>query len=201
MKEAIVSAIGRAVQVLRDGGIVAYPTDTLYGLAVDPRSPAAVQKLLDLKGRDAGHALPLIAVDLEQAERVAVFDDRARRLAQEFWPGPLSLVLPAKPGLVGNVQAPDGSVAIRVPASEVAQALARGLGFCITATSANVTGDPPTSSPAVLIQTLGDRIDLVLEAGDSPGGAPSTIVDTRASAPRLVRAGAIAWERVLRSIQ
>lgn len=201
MKGAIVAAIGRAVQVLRDGGIVAFPTDTLYGLAVDPRSPAAVQKLFELKGREAGHAVPLIAVDLEQAEGVAVFDDCSRRLAEEFWPGPLSLVLSARPGLVSDVQAPDGSVALRVPASEVARALARGLGFCITATSANVTGHPPTSSPAVVIEAFGDRIDLVLEAGESPGGAPSTIVDARGPAPRLVRAGAIAWERVLRSIE
>ena len=201
MTEAITEAIGRAVQVLRNGGVVAYPTDTLYGLAVDPRSPGAVRKLFDVKGREAGHAVPLIAVDLAQAERAAIFDARARRMAGEFWPGPLSLVLAAKPGLVNDILATDRSVAIRVPASDVARAVAHRLDFCITATSANLTGHPPTSSPSVVRQTLGDRIDFVLDAGESPGGAPSTIVDLREPSPRLVRAGAIAWERVLRSIE
>ena len=194
-------AIERAVEVLLGHGIVAYPTDTLYGLAVDPRAVAAVQKLFEVKGREHGHAVPLIAADLEQAKEVAVVDDRARRLAEEFWPGPLSLVLIAKPGLVPEILADDGSVAVRVPASDVSRALARGLGFCITATSANVTGHPPTASAAVVRQTLGDRIDYLIDAGPSPGGAPSTIVDLREASPRLVRPGAVAWDRVLRSIE
>ena len=196
-----VDAIERAVQVLRDSGIVAYPTDTLYGLAVDPRSPTAVRRLFAVKGREPGHAVPLIAADVEQAGQVAIFDEPARRLATAFWPGPLSLVLPAKPGLVRDLEAADGSIAIRVPASDPSRALARGLGFCITATSANLSGQAPTSSPSVVTHTLGDRINFVLDAGASPGGPPSTIVDTRGAAPRLVRAGAIAWERVLRSIE
>lgn len=187
--------------MLRDGGIVAYPTDTLYGLAVDPRSHAAVRRLFEVKGRAAGHAVPLIAADLPQAELAAVFDERARRLAEAFWPGPLSLVLTARPGLVADLLADDGSVAVRVPASDVSRALASGLGFCITATSANPTGQPPPSSPAVVDRILGTRVDLVLDFGESPGGAPSTIADLRGPVPRLVRSGAVAWERVLRSIE
>ena len=91
--------VERAVEVIRQGGVVAYATDTLYGLAVDPRSAAAVARLFAVKGRQPGHAIPLIAADLGQAEQAATFDPLARRLAEAFWPGPLSLVLDAKPGL------------------------------------------------------------------------------------------------------
>jgi L-threonylcarbamoyladenylate synthase len=191
----------RAVAILRSGGVVAYPTDTLYGLAVDPRSTSAVDRLFEIKRRDPGRAVPLIAATLEQAEEAAVFDERARRLAAAFWPGPLAIVLPAREVLRAQILAEDGSVAVRVPDHPVSQALAAGFGFCLTATSANLSGAQPTASPEVVSKTLGHRIDFLLDAGDSPGGPPSTIVDVRADSPRLVREGAIAWERVLRSIE
>jgi L-threonylcarbamoyladenylate synthase len=193
--------IEQAVAVLRSGGVVAYPTDTLYGLAVDPRSAEAVLKLFAVKGRSSGHPVPLIAADMEQATAAAVFDERATSAARTFWPGPLSLVLPATATLCAEVLAPDGSVAIRVPAHPLSRALAAGFGFCITATSANLTGELATASAAVVAASLGHRLDFVLDAGDSPGGAPSTIVDLRSATPRLVRAGAVAWDRVLRSIE
>ena len=193
-------AIQRAIDVLRNGGVVAYPTDTLYGLAVDPRSADAVRRLFDVKGRQAGHAVPLIAADMEQASQAAVFNARARQLAEAFWPGPLSIVLPAKDAVRAEIAGADRSVAIRVAAHHVSHALAAGLGFCITATSANLTSHPPTSSPAVVAAAIGDRIDLLLDDGESPGGPPSTIVDLRGPEARLVRDGAIAWDRVLRSL-
>jgi len=192
--------IERAIAVLRGGGVVAYPTDTLYGLAVDPRSAQAVRRLFAIKGRTAGHAVPLIAADLEQGEAAAVFDERAKRAARVFWPGPLSIILPATATLCSEVLAVDGSVAVRVPAHPVSRALAAGLGFCITATSANLSGEPPTASATVVAASLGDRIDFLLDGGESPGGPPSTLIDLRGAAPRLVRAGAVAWDRVLRSI-
>lgn len=191
----------RAITILRNGGVVAYPTDTLYGLAVDPRSTTAVDRLFEIKGREAGRAVPLIAASLQQASEAAVFDERAQRVAEAFWPGPLSLVLPARDVVRAEVRASDGSIAVRVPAHPVAQALAAGFGFCLTATSANLSGDAATASPAVVSKTIGHRIDFLLDDGESPGGPPSTIVDLRSSEPRLVRDGAIAWERVLRSIE
>ena len=96
-------AIERAVTLLRAGGLVAYPTDTLYGLAVDPRSAEAVHRLFEVKGRHAGHAVPLIAADIAQAAEAARFDDRARRVAAAFWPGPLSIVLPAREAVRGEL--------------------------------------------------------------------------------------------------
>jgi L-threonylcarbamoyladenylate synthase len=193
--------VERAVEVLRNGGVVAYATDTLYGLAVDPRSPAAVARLFLVKGRQPGHAIPLIAADLAQAEEVATFDDLARRLAGAFWPGPLSLVLDARPGLDEAVLAEDHSVAIRVPGAVVARGLAAGFGGCITATSANLSGHPAPATPDEVSRDLADRIDLLLDTGPAAGGAPSTIVDTRGGSLRLARAGAVAWDRVLRSVQ
>lgn len=196
-----IALIDRAVRVLRADGVVAYPTDTLYGLAVDPRSAEAVRRLFAVKARQPGHAVPLIAGDDAQAQQAAVFNELADRITRACWPGPLSIVLPARGILCREVLAADGSVAIRVPAHPLSRALASGLGFCITATSANLTGEAATASPSVVAASLGDRIGLLLDDGDSPGGAPSTIVDVRGERPRLVRAGAIAWDRVLRSIE
>ena len=194
-------AIERAVTLLRAGGLVAYPTDTLYGLAVDPRSAEAVHRLFEVKGRHAGHAVPLIAADIAQAAEAARFDDRARRVAAAFWPGPLSIVLPAREAVRGELLGSDRTIAVRVADHPVARALAEGLGFCITATSANLTGQPATASPELVTRTLGDRVDIVLDDWMSPGGPPSTVVDLRGPEPRLLREGAIAWDRVLRSIQ
>jgi L-threonylcarbamoyladenylate synthase len=196
-----VELIERAVKVLQCGGVVAYPTDTLYGLAVDPRSAEAVRRLFAIKRREPGHAVPLIAADLPQAEAAAVFDRRARRVAHAFWPGPLSIVVPATDRLCAEVRAEDGSVAVRVPSHRVPRELAAAFGFCITATSANRTGAPATASAAIVAAVLGSDLDLLLDAGDSPGGPPSTIVDLRGAKPILVRSGAVAWDRVLRSIE
>jgi L-threonylcarbamoyladenylate synthase len=193
--------IDRAVKVLQRGGVVAYPTDTLYGLAADPRSVEAVRRLFAIKRREPGHAVLLIAADLAQAELAAVFDRRARRAAHAFWPGPLSIVLPATDRPCAEVRADDGTVAVRVPAHPLSRELAAAFGFCITATSANRTGHPATGSATVVAATFGDDVDLLLDAGDSPGGPPSTIVDLRGATPMLVRRGAVAWDRVLRSIE
>ena len=191
----------RACVLLRAGGVVAYPTDTFYGLAADPRNPNAVARLFAIKGRAGGQAIPLIAADRQQAAQAAQFDDRALRLAEAFWPGPLSLVLPANGVISQDARAADGTIAVRVPASEPARAIARAFGFCITATSANLSGGEALASAADVTAALGGAVDLVLDAGDTPGGAPSTLVDVRGETPRLVRAGAIAWDRVLRSLE
>ena len=193
--------IERAAAVLRRAGVVAYPTDTLYGLAADPRSAAAVDKLFNVKQRFPGHPIPLIAADLEQVDEAAIMTPMAHRLAAAFWPGPLSVLLQAKPAVVPAVRAFDGSIAIRVPASDPARALARALGFCITSTSANLSGNPPTADPIELRRVLGDRVDDLLDGGPAPGGPPSTIVDARGDAVRLIRAGAVPWERVLESLE
>ena len=195
------AAIARAVEILRRDGVVAYPTDTLYGLAVDPRSSAAVGKLFEVKGRDARAAMPLIAASLEQAQEVGTLGDVERRLAAAFWPGPLTIVVPASPRLTPGVLGGGHTVAVRVPANALARALAAAFGFAVTATSANRSGAPATADAREVSSGLGDRIDVLLDGGDAPGGPPSTIVRVDRGGLTLVRAGAIAWERVLESLQ
>jgi L-threonylcarbamoyladenylate synthase len=195
------ASIARAVEILHLGGVVAYPTDTFYGLAVDPRIDVAVGKLFDIKGRDARMAVPLIAADLHQAEEVGRFGAVERHLADAFWPGPLTLVVPATSAVTPAALAGGATVAVRVPAHPVARALAQAFGFCITATSANLSGAPPSASASAVRASLANRVDLLLDAGDAPGGPPSTIVTLDGTRPILIRAGAIAWDRVLESLQ
>jgi L-threonylcarbamoyladenylate synthase len=191
------SAIARAVQVLRRGGVAAYPTDTLYGLAVDPRNARAVERLFELKGRERSSAMPLIASSLEQAQAAGEFSDSDLRLARAFWPGPLTIVVPAKATIASELLGIGSTIAVRVPSQPVATALASGLGFCITSTSANRSGRSPAATAEDASRDLGDGIDVVLDGGPSPGGPPSTIVELSAAGPRLIRAGAVPWERVL----
>jgi L-threonylcarbamoyladenylate synthase len=191
----------QAVAVLSGGGIVAYPTDTLYGLAVDPRSDEAIDRLYRAKARDPGVAVPLIAASLEQAFAAATFTDADARLARAFWPGPLSIVLPASRIISAKVLGPGATVAVRVPAHAVACALALAFGCAITATSANLSGTPAAFTAAAVAAALDGRIDAVVDGGPAPGGAPSTIVRLAHDGPRLLRAGAIAWERVLKFVQ
>ena len=194
-------AISTAVAALADRGIVAYPTDTFYGLAVDPRNADAVRRLFEAKGRAPDQATPLIAATLIQAEEAVEFNDVARRLALRFWPGPLSLVLPARPAIDRGALGGGRTAAIRVPAQPLAQALARGAGFSITATSANLSGQPPPQTAFDIADPLLEHVAVLLDGGITPGGAPSTIVDVSEGIPRLVRAGLTAWERVLESLQ
>lgn len=194
-------AIVAAADVLRSGGVVAFPTDTLYGLAVDPTRDAPVARLFAIKGRTATAAIPLIASDLEQAGRAGRFGPVDLRLASRFWPGPLTLVISAQPGLSRVLLGGGSTVAVRVPDHAVARALAEAHGHPITATSANLSGDPPAAAPDAISRALASRIDLLLDAGPAPGGPPSTIVEAGTRGVRLVRAGAVAWERVLESLE
>ncbi len=196
------ASLGPAADWLRAGGVVVFPTDTFYGLAADPTQAAAVQCIFDIKGRDAAMALPLVAASREQVDAwCGDLGPAAARLAAAFWPGPLSLILPAPAAVDRRVHGGMGTVAVRVPAHAVARALCAAAGSPLTATSANRSGQPPAASAAQAGDLLRDPRVFVVDAGTTPGGAPSTIVDVRGPSPVLVRAGAIAWSRVLESLQ
>lgn len=190
-----------AVAALRQGEVIAYPTDTLYGLGADPRDRRAVAALFAAKGRAEGHALPLIASDVAQVREVGVLSRHAERLASLFWPGPLTLVLQGVAQLADGVAARDSTVAVRVPDLAIARSLASQLAFPITATSANRSGEPATRYAADVATAFSKGIALLIDAGPTPGGTPSTIVDVTNDVPRLVREGAVAWNRVLESLQ
>jgi L-threonylcarbamoyladenylate synthase len=180
--------------------VVAYPTDTLYGLAVNPRNPDAVRRLYALKGRAETSALTLIAAEMSHVRAAGEMTPAAERLAAKWWPGPLTLVIRARSIVTAETLAGGTTVGIRVPDHAVATALARDTGFCVTATSANRSGATAAATPAAVVAALPD-VDAVLDAGPSRGGAPSTIVDASHREITLVRAGAVPWERVLRSLE
>jgi len=196
------AAIGLAADVVRDGRVVAYPTDTLYGLGADPRSADAVARVFALKSRAPDRALPLIAADVEQvAATLGRLGGAERRLAEACWPGPLTLVMRGPDTLAPEVAGAGGTVAVRVPAHGVARALARAVGHPVTATSANRSGLEAHATPDAVAAELGDVIALLLDAGPTPGGPPSTIVAVDARGARLLRAGAIPFARVLELLQ
>lgn len=190
-----------AAEWLAGGGIVAFPTDTLYGFAVDVRDAAAVRRLFEVKGRSARAALPLIAASTAQVvEATGPLTARERALTTAFWPGPLSLVRDAPAWLPAEVHGGHRTVAVRVPDHRVARSLAEAFGGMIAATSANRSGQ----APAVVASDLGDLADdprvFVVDGGPTTGGAPSTLVDVRGSQPVCLREGAVSWKRVLDSI-
>lgn len=192
------AVLARAVDVILAGGVVGYPTDTFYGLAADPRNERAVERLFAIKGRAEDQPIPLIAADLEQVEREAGrLTDLGRRLAERFWPGPLTLLIEASPRILPSIHCSTGKVAVRVPAHVVARLLATSCECAITSTSANLAGDPPANAASGIAWVIGARVDMLLDAGATPGGLPSTIVDVTGHVPVLVRQGVVPWARVL----
>lgn len=187
-----------AARVIDAGRVVALPTDTLYGLAADPFCPEAVERVFQIKGRAAERALLLIAADRAQVMRwVGPLPALGDPLADAFWPGPLTLLVSAPPTLAEAVSGGTGLVGVRVPAHAVARGLCRACDRPLTATSANVSGQPAPADATDVERQLGDLVDLLLDGGPAPGGEASTIVDITGSGARLVRAGAVEWGRVL----
>lgn len=189
--------VASAVAAIRQGRVVAMPTDTLYGLAVDPFNADAVARVFELKGRGSDRALPLVAADVDQiAATLGMLPTLARLLASRFWPGPLTMLMSAPERLARDVTGGTGRVGVRVPAHAVARALCAACGTPLTATSANRSGQPATNDPDVVAAVLGGGIEVLLDAGVTPGGAPSTIVDVTDATPRVIRQGAIPWENI-----
>ena len=172
------------------------PSDTLYALCAAANDAKAVKRVFDIKGRDDAKALPLFVADLAMAERIAVFDARALRLAERFWPGQLTIVVETQPGFQSEALGGGSTVALRVPDNEVALAVLRGLGDAVTGTSANLSGGAEPVSAGEVRRQIGDRLDLILDGGPAPIGVASTIVDCTGAEPRILRAGAISKDAI-----
>ncbi len=184
-------ALGRAVKVICDGGIVAYPTETFYGLAVRFDDEAALLKLAELKGRPTGKSLPLIVgTDASLSLVAAGVSDTARRLIEVYWPGPLTIVFRAREGLPEQITL-EGKVAVRVPGESLGLQLARALTFPVTATSANPSEMPPPVDAETVVKYFPEGVDLVLDAGLTKGGTPSTVVDASEEPIKIIRQGAV----------
>jgi L-threonylcarbamoyladenylate synthase len=171
---------------------VAFPTETFYGLGAAALHPAAVRRVIDVKGRPDDKPLLVLVDSVAMVERIAVeVPARARELMARHWPGALTLVLRARADVPREVTAGSGTVGVRLSAHPVARALVRALGEPVTAPSANPSGAPPPTTAAQVVAYFGDRLALVLDAGPTPGGTPSTVLDVTRDPPRLVRAGAV----------
>lgn len=188
--------------VLAMGGTVVYPTETFYGLGAHPCEEEAVRRVYILKGRDPGKPLPCIASDMAAVSgAISVWPPEAEALARSFWPGPLTIILPASADLPSIAHAGTGKIALRISSHPVARALAARVGGLLVSTSANPAGGPPCLRVRDIPGALLARVDGVLDAGDLPGGLPSTIVDLTCMPPRLVRTGRVPWESIVESIR
>jgi L-threonylcarbamoyladenylate synthase len=186
------AAIAEAAWVIRAGGLVAFPTETVYGLGADGLSEAAVRRIFAAKGRPESKGLILHLCEPAWAREVAEVSPEAERLMAAFWPGPLTLVLPALPVVPAVTTGGGATVAVRMPDHPVALALIRAAGRPIAAPSANPSGGPPPRTAAEVLAGLDGRFDLLLDAGPTPLGTPSTLLDLTQEPPRILRQGAVA---------
>jgi L-threonylcarbamoyladenylate synthase len=186
-----------AVDVLRGGGIVALPTDTVYGIAVSLATPGGIERLFHVKRRPPDKAVMLLLNDTPQAARAATITPAAATLMAAFWPGGLTVVVPQRPDVRWPAVLTGGSstIGLRVPAHDAPRTLARGVGPLPT-TSANVSGAQEAGDVPGIMEQLGDRIDLVLDGGPALGGPASTIVDCTGPQPTILRVGAITAESI-----
>ncbi|RMG73741.1 MAG: threonylcarbamoyl-AMP synthase [Nitrospirae bacterium] len=188
-KEAIAM---RAVEVLNEGGIVAFPTETFYGLGVKYDNPEALKRLYEIKHRPKEKALPLIVpsikVALSLCSRVSMLE---RMLMERYWPGPLTIVLKAREGLSDFITAGTSKVALRIPGRSFAFTLVKKAGYPITATSANLSGSPPADNAQKVIEYFDDQIDLIIDGGKTYGIEPSTIVEVVEGKVKILRKGAL----------
>ncbi len=189
-------AIQAAVSVISQEGVVAIPTETFYGLAAHPFSERALAKIFSLKRRPPEKPLLLLIGEVELLAAVArEIPPLAKTLIKRFWPGPLTLIFPAQEHLPQALTAGTGTVAVRLSPHPIPREISRLLGSPITGTSANLSGAPPASTALEVAQSL-PGVDLILDAGKTPGQAASTIVDVTGAKPRLVRKGVISWEEI-----
>jgi len=186
------------VRALARGKLVVFPTETLYGLGADARSDAAVERLVAVRGREAGKPILVLVRDVAMAETVAAeMPEGARRLAARFWPGPLTLVLRARPGLSAALTAGSGTIGVRAPGHPAAAAIVDGLGGPVTAPSANPPGGTPPRRLDEARAYFGDRVDVYVDGGELPGGG-STVASVDGDELRVLRAGVVS-EAALRA--
>ena len=196
------TVLQRAATEIRRGSVVAIPTDTLYGLAADPFSQAAVNKIFRIKRRPETMPILLLVDSLRRLEGlIEAPPDAFYELTEQFWPGPLTVILRANKNVPECITAGSGTVAVRLPRSPLVRMLARLARRPLTGTSANISGRRGARSADEVARQLGDRLDLLLDAGPVTRAAPSTIVDLSGDAPTIIRAGAIPISEIARALK
>ncbi len=192
-----VADIDTALAALKAGEAIVFPTETFYGVGVDARNPRALQRLFELKGRDPDKPVALIAADLEMVtSMVREMPPAARRLARQFWPGPLTMVLPAAADLSPALTNREGGVGIRISPHPIALELTRRLGSPLTATSANLAGAAPARTLEEAWEAFGKAIAAYVDGGTLTGSLPSTVITFYGERIRIVRAGAVPEDKL-----
>lgn len=198
-------ALETAIAAVQRGGVVAIPTDTVYGLAASLKFPDALARIFSIKGRDQAKPLPILLASSQKLSSVtSEFDPRWRAMLARFWPGPLTAALPTRAGLPAAVLAADRTAGIRVPDHSVTLAILERCGGALAVTSANKSGAPPACTAGEIEAQLGDAVDVILDGGLAPCGLPSTVVRFAGDTISVVREGAIAsatvmaaWEEIV----
>lgn len=186
------TSLASAVARLRRGGVVAFPTETYYGLAVDPYCRSAVEKIFRIKMRSPEKPLMLLIEDTSFLDSLVEYiPQRYQPLMNKYWPGPLTLIFPAKALVCQMVTAKSGTIGVRISSNPVAQALVKKMGKPLTATSANISGAPPAKSAAEVLAMFGDTIDYILDGGETGAGLCSTILAIKENQLTVMRQGQI----------
>jgi len=191
------SSVDRAVEVVSRGGVIAFRTDTLYGLGADPFNREAVRRIKQLKGREENKPILIVISDYDQLHRfINDVSPAFELLAKHFWPGSLTLIGRASEGIPEEITAGTKSVGVRLPDDDRVRGLVRNCGGALTATSANPSQAAPAGSAREVHDYFGDAIDLVIDDGEVESDLPSTVVDVSGGEPRLIREGVIAWAEI-----
>jgi L-threonylcarbamoyladenylate synthase len=186
--------LDESLSVLRRGGLVAFPTDTVYGLGAIAGDAGAIEAIFIAKKRPSEKSVAVLLAGWNEVALVATPNDRARRLAETFWPGPLTIILRRLPHLPDAI-GPGPTVGVRAPDHAVALALLRA-GGPLAVSSANTSGGASPTTPAEVMADLAGRIDLLIDGGRTPGGRPSTVVDGTGDTPRLIREGPVSMNEI-----
>ena len=189
-----------AAKIITRGGIIAFRTDTFYGLGADPFNRRALERIKQLKGREASKPILVVISDIDQIERFVSERSRAfDLLAERFWPGALTLIGQVAPTVPDEVTAGTGTIGIRLPDDDSVRALVRSCGGALTATSANPSGEKPARTAEEVAGYFGATVDLIIDGGKALADRPSTVVDVRAAEPKLIREGTIPWSEIQKS--
>ena len=191
--------IAEAAATVAKGGVICYPTDTLYGLGCDPMNATAVRRTLEAKGPRT-KPMPILVKDLAAAERFAHMPERARKLAQLFWPGPLTMVLQARE-VLPKILIPEGKVGVRSPKHQICLKLLEICSGGLVGTSANLTGMPPATTADEALSQLGDHVDLIIDGGRVPVGVGSTVIDLTMPRFSLLREGPVGREEIFDALR
>jgi L-threonylcarbamoyladenylate synthase len=204
LSEKSKSVVKKATEVLREGGVIAYPTDTAYGLGVDATNDEAISRLYKIKNREGNKPTHVVVSDIDMANHYVVFNKEARMLAKVFLPGPLTIILKNKGRVSKRIVGENGTLGIRMPNSEFIQSLVKEFRLPITTTSANKTGDPAPYSVDEIKNSFGEdfeKIDLVIDGGELKRVLPSTLVDLSRKEIKVLREGPINKEEILKVLE